>query len=56
MKLKKDIELAQTLAKSKMNEAKRNGDKEKEAYYKGLHHALNWMCWDKKHGTEDLPL
>ena len=56
MKLKKDIELAQVLAKPALTEAKSKGDKEKEAYYRGLHHALNWICWDKKHGTDDLPL
>lgn len=56
MKLKKDIELAQTIAKSKINEAKRNDNKELEEYYKGLYHALNWICWDKKLGTEDLPM
>lgn len=56
MKLKKDIVLAQTIAKSKMNEAKRNGNKELEEYCKGLFHALNWICWDKKLGTEDLPI
>lgn len=56
MKLKKDIELAQTIAKQKMNEAKRSENKELEEYYKGLYHALNWMCWNKNNGIDDLPL
>ena len=53
MKLKKDIELAQIKAKQMMNEASKPEDKE---YYKGLYHALNWICWNKQHGIDDLPL